>query len=163
MGSFPHHGRSPHLWQQPDVGHTGGYGPSNRGQRRRLLLILGLRLLAGRAGNAFPAAKAAAAAVGKTRNGTAGSNGSSSQKSAPLKTLAEAKKMITTLVENLDILTYGSNSVTIQEAIAKISKDELKQQEVKKHFGIDFEIINDLFERNIINTNMVRLLEKDSA
>ena len=117
------------------------------------------------AGNAdvYRAAKAAAAAVGKTRNGTAGSNGSSSQKSAPLKTLAEAKKMITTLVENLDILTYGSNSVTIQEAIAKISKDELKQQEVKKHFGIDFEIINDLFERNIINTNMVRLLEKDSA
>ncbi len=117
------------------------------------------------AGNAdvYKAAKTAAAAVGKTRNGQASSNGSTSKATAPIKTLAEAKKMITTLVENLDILTYGSNSVTIQEAIEKISKDKIKQQEVRKHFGIDFEIINDLFERNIINTNMVRLLEKDKS
>lgn len=117
------------------------------------------------AGNAdvYKAAKTVAAKIGKTRNGQGSSNRSTSKATTPLKTLAEAKKMITTLVENLDILTYGSNSVTIQEAIEKISKDEIKQQEVRKHFGIDFEIINDLFERNIINTNMVRLLEKDKS
>ncbi len=110
----------------------------------------------------YRAAKTAAAQTGKTRQASAKVSNSPANNSTN-KELADARKMITTLVENLDILTYGSNSSTIQEALVKINADEQKQSEVRKHFGIDFEIIYDLFERNIINTNMVRLLEKDKG
>ena len=110
----------------------------------------------------YRAAKTAAAQTGKTRSASTKAAGKPAKNSTN-KELADARKMITTLVENLDILTYGSNSATIQEALVKISADEQKKFEVRKHFGIDFEIIHDLFERNIINTNMVRLLEKDKG
>ena len=111
----------------------------------------------------YHAAKSEVAAKGKTRAGNSKKGPIVIKDNTYQKTLAEAKKMITTLVENLDILTFGTSSVTIVEALEKIKNNEIKQQEVKKHFGIDFEIINDLFERKIINVDMVQLLEKEQA
>ena len=111
----------------------------------------------------YHAAKVDAAQKGKTRKGKLTVNGKAVSPATFQKMLAEAKKMITTIVENLDILTYGTSSANIHEALAKLVNNPVKQAEVKKHFNVDFEIINDLFEREIINSRMVELLEKDKV
>jgi hypothetical protein len=113
--------------------------------------------------NAFRAAKQEAAERGKTRatNGTGIKNKTTSAELASAKLIADARKMITTIVENLDILTFGTNSSTINEALNKLKEDESKQKDVSKHFELDFLIINDLFDRNVINLNLIELLDEE--
>lgn len=72
--------------------------------------------------------------------------------------LAKVREMITTIIENLDILTEGTGTTNIAEAINTVSAwGEVEEAFVEEEFGVSFDVIKFLFEQGIINQNIVNL------
>ncbi len=118
-----------------------------------------LRAVADGSIEVYQSAKQEAAQRGKTRlNGRktpSGSNQSDEKITANL--IADARKMITTIIENMDIIVFGTNTKILHDAFEVISGDPDKLTAIKEEFGIDFELIKDLFQRKVINTDLVEL------
>jgi hypothetical protein len=53
---------------------------------------------------------------------------------------------------------YGTNSTQLNEALEKLKHDKRAQQSVESVFNIPFELLKDLFDRNIIKQDYVELL-----
>lgn len=109
--------------------------------------------------NAFRAAKQEAAERGKTRaNGVAGSkNKNTSAEMASAKLIAQAREVITTIVENLDIIVQGTGTHNINQAFKIVKQTPEHQQAVAEEFGVDFELIKELFDHGVINVDLVEL------
>lgn len=109
--------------------------------------------------NAFRAAKQEAAERGKTRaNGAPGSkNKNTSPEMASAKLIAQAREVITTIVENLDIIVQGTGTHNINQAFKIVEKNLEHQQAVAEEFGVDFELIKELFDHGVINVDLVEL------
>lgn len=105
------------------------------------------------------AAKQEAAQKGKTGLPGIGHNGSKrpTDDQASAKLIAKVREMITTVVENMDIIVHGTGTTILSDAFDNISNDPGKRQAVLEEFGLDFDLIRDLFDRNIINTDLIEL------
>jgi hypothetical protein len=118
-------------------------------------------LIAVTKGNAdvFRAARETAAQTGKTKlNSTrpAGTKNKSDEL-ATARLIAQAREVITTVVENMDIIIYGTGTTVLADAFANIESDTQKRKAVEQEFGLDFDLIRELFDRGVINTDLVEL------
>lgn len=109
--------------------------------------------------NAFKAAKEEVAQRGKTKltNTRASSNKNASDEMASAKMIAKVREVITTVVENMDIIVYGAGTTVLADAFDVIEKDPQKTKAVEQEFGLDFSLIRELFDRNIINSDLIEL------
>ena len=108
---------------------------------------------------AWQAAKQEVSASGKKYKGTTKQgNKSVSAKSNRTKLLAHAREVITTIIENTDIIVFGTNSTQLNEALEKLTHDKQARQSVESVFNVPFELLKDLFDRNIIKRDYVELL-----
>jgi hypothetical protein len=109
--------------------------------------------------SAYQAAKKEAAQKGKTKlnNGKAAGQHNSSDEMANAKMLAQAREVITTIVENMDIIVYGTGTSVLSDAFDAVANDEQKRLAVEQEFGLDFDLLRDLFDRGIINTDLIEL------
>jgi len=123
------------------------------------LSVAELTALADGNANAFRAAKQQAAERGKTRaRSVPGSkNKNNSEEMATAKLIAQAREVITTIVENLDIIVQGTGSHNINRAFKLIENNPEHQQAVAEEFGVEFELIKELFDHGVINTDLVEL------
>lgn len=109
--------------------------------------------------NAFRAAKQEAADRGKTRaNSTPGSkNKNNSPEMASARLIAQAREVITTIVENLDIIVEGTGTDNINQAFKIVEKTPEHQQAIAEEFGVEFDLIKELFDHGVINVDLVEL------
>ena len=107
---------------------------------------------------AFRAAKEETTEKGKTRLSTK-VKGTNSQKVdiSTQRLLAKVREVITGVIENLDIIVYGTGTTVIADAFASIKKDPEKQLVIKHEFGLEFDLIVELFENEVINTDLIEL------
>jgi len=123
------------------------------------LSVAELSALAEGNANAFKAAKEEATQRGKTKmsSNCASSTKNTSDEMATAKLIAKAREVITTVVENMDIIVYGAGTTVLADAFDVIEKDAQKTLAVEQEFGLDFSLIRDLFDRNIINSDLIEL------
>lgn len=109
--------------------------------------------------DAFRAAKEETAQRGKTKLSSNRASGAknTSDEMASAKLIARAREVITTVVENMDIIVYGAGSSVLADAFDTIEKDPQKTLAVEQEFGLDFSLIRELFDRNIINSDLIEL------
>ena len=72
--------------------------------------------------------------------------------------LKKAREVALTILENLDIIVYGTNQKNIHDAMLLIQNNPEWQQVVEEEFGVPFEIIALLFSKGVINQAHVELL-----
>lgn len=102
-------------------------------------------------------AKQEAATMGR-RNPVAGTNGSiGSRRDQRESLLKHAREVITTIIENSDIIVLGTNSTKLEDALQKLAKDADRRQSVESVFGLPFDVLKDLFDRGIIPRDYVEL------
>jgi len=92
----------------------------------------------------------------KMNNSPNNNNNNSSSKS---KDLANIRKVLISLIENLDIIVYGTESTNLNDAFKRIENDESIRLDIEKEFKISFEILKNLFEIGVINQNQVELMK----
>lgn len=72
--------------------------------------------------------------------------------------LAKAREVITTILENIDIIILGTNNTILVEAMNTIKSDVEMRSCVQEEFGVSAETIGYLFEKGIIKQEWVELL-----
>ena len=77
------------------------------------------------------------------------------------KEIAKAREVITTIIENLDVIINGTGKKVLSEAMSEIANDENLKMAVSEEFGISFEIIEHLFQNNVIQQDCVELMFYD--
>ena len=70
------------------------------------------------------------------------------------KMMAKVREMITTIVENMDILIYGTGETNVQSAIAAIEENNL-QGPVEERFGVEYDVIKFVFDTGIVKQDWV--------
>lgn len=76
------------------------------------------------------------------------------------KDMAAVKEMITTIIENADIIVKGTNQTIIREALVTIEEWNAEST-IKEEFGVEYSIIKYLFEENIIKQEWINILHKN--
>lgn len=111
--------------------------------------------------SAFKAAKVASADRGKTRLATLGNHACNTQDGNKttnmLKLIANARKVIVGIVENMDIIVQGTNARNLHAAFDVIKQDPVQCRAIHEEFGLDLEFIVELFNRGIINKDLIEL------
>ena len=77
------------------------------------------------------------------------------------KELAEARKVITTIIENLDIIILGTNNKILVDAMDVIITNKDMQACVQEEFNVPVDTIKYLFDENIIKQDWVEILYDD--
>jgi hypothetical protein len=70
------------------------------------------------------------------------------------KMMAKVREMITTIVENMDILIYGTGETNVQSAFASIEENNL-QVAVEERFGVEWDVIKFVFNTGIIKQEWI--------
>jgi len=124
-----------------------------------LLSVGELSAIANGSVSAFRAAKEEAAERGKTKlTTTKGSKQSNtSDKIANAKLLGRVREVITGIIENIDILMYGTGTNDVAQALISVANDAQKRLAVEQEFGLDFDLIRELFNRGVINIDIIDL------
>lgn len=107
----------------------------------------------------YHAAKRDAAQTGKTRKPGAPAAGQRLPNNANqmAKIIARAKEMITTVVENMDIIMLGTGEKVLEDAFDSVDADPVMRSAIREEFGLDFDLIRDLFDRGVINRDLIEL------
>jgi len=108
----------------------------------------------------FKAALRETADKGKTRDGSAVAGDGGTGGDMPDITediIADVKRIIATIVENLDIIVLGTNTTEINDAFDVLESNHEMRRAVIEEFGVDFSIIRDLFDRGVINQDLLEL------
>ena len=71
--------------------------------------------------------------------------------------MAKAREVITTIVENMDIIILGTGTNVLSDAFDNIASDPDKREAVEIEFGLDFNLLRDLFDRGVINIDIIEL------
>lgn len=71
----------------------------------------------------------------------------------------DVRKMITTIIENADIIVKGTNQTVIREALKTIEEWN-EENTIEEEFGVSYGIIKYLFEENIIKQEWINILYK---
>ena len=133
------------------------------GQKSDLSQLSSQEVLALSQGNsdAFRSAKLQAALRGKTRMKRARKAGmpntASEDDFLAAKIIATAKKVIANIADNMDIIVYGTGTHNLNLAFEKISNDASMQQVILEEFGLEFDLIHSLFDRGVINIDLIEL------
>lgn len=99
----------------------------------------------------------ASAARGKTREFASVLKTASNNTIDPTeKELAKVREMITTIIENIDFITDGTETDNIIEAL-KTVREWGEEAEIEDVFGVSFDVIEFVFEQGIINQNMINI------
>lgn len=111
-------------------------------------------------GNAayFKMNRTSSAMMGKTRNVQGKSGTPNSVQNSNAKQLAKAREVITNIIENLDIIILGTGNNILADAIEGIDKDTEMSRVIEEEFGVPFDTISYLFEKNIIKQDWIELL-----
>ena len=105
----------------------------------------------------FRTARKEAAAHGKTRLNIAKKKSGANKTDASEKELEQARKMIVTISQNIDIIRYYGGS-TIDEAFAIMDAEGAGiQNDVTKQFGVPYAMIKELVLTNFINRDLLDL------
>jgi len=101
-------------------------------------------------------------AKGKTKESGdgKGTSGSSDNK-ADKKLEQKVREVLTAIIENLDIVILGTNNKILADAMQTIIEDEEMRECVEDQFGLDADIINYLFENDIIKQEWAELMYDD--
>jgi hypothetical protein len=75
-----------------------------------------------------------------------------------LRDLAKAREVALTILENLDIIVYGTGQKNIHDAMATVEADTQMRQAVEEEFGVPFEIVQMLFSTGVINQTYVEFV-----
>jgi hypothetical protein len=70
------------------------------------------------------------------------------------KLLAKAREMITTIIENMDIIIYGTDQTNVQKALESVEAQGLESA-VTDRFGVDYDLIKFVFDTGIIKQDWV--------
>ena len=98
-----------------------------------------------------------AATKGKTREFANVINAATNNSVEPSeKELAKVREMITTIIENVDYLTNGTDTDNIFNAL-KLVREWQEEEYISDEFGVPFEAIEFVFEQGIVNQNMVNI------
>ena len=109
--------------------------------------------------SAFRAAKEEPAKRGKTKLTTHNKSPASTDKDemANAKLLGRVREVITGIIENIDILMYGTCTNDVNKALELVASDPQKRRAVEQEFGLDFDLLRELFDRNVINIDIIDL------
>jgi hypothetical protein len=101
-----------------------------------------------------------ATSSGKTKETVKkGGSGSKDRKPVTDKTREQVRQMITTIIENSDIIIQGTGTQNIREALNMI-KEWNGESIIQDEFGISFDIVKYIFDSQIIKQEWVNLLYK---
>ena len=105
----------------------------------------------------FRAARKEAASHGKTRLNKVKKKSGANKTDASDKELEQARKMIVTISQNIDIIRYYGGS-TIDEAFAIMDAEGAGiQNDVTQQFGVPYDMIKELVLTNFINRDLLDL------
>ena len=76
--------------------------------------------------------------------------------------LKKAREVIVTIVENIDIIIYGTATTTLTDAFRVLESHEEYQSDILGEFGVEFHVIKHLFERGVINSDFVELIHDNT-
>ena len=96
---------------------------------------------------------------GKTKDTTKRKGGEKTDKSVTDQERQRVREMITTIIENSDIIIQGTGTQNIREALNMIEEWN-EQQIIESEFGVGFEVVKYVFESQIIKQEWVNLLYK---
>ena len=102
-------------------------------------------------------AKQEKAQMGRTHTKTSASKSGTSNRSHRDDLLKHARKVITTIIENSDIIVLGTNSTRLEEAFQKLEQDLDRRRSVESVFNLPFDMLKDLFDRGIVPRDYVEL------
>jgi hypothetical protein len=71
--------------------------------------------------------------------------------------MAKAREMITTIIENADILVWGTGHTTVSEALHQVENDGLEDA-VSDAMGVDYSLIRFAFDEGIIKQDWVDIV-----
>lgn len=103
--------------------------------------------------------KIKAALLGKTKDSKEGNGNGVSHEDNTMAEIAKAREALVFILENLDYLIYGTESTAISETLPKIKDNDQFVKAVENRFGVNFAILEYLFERGAINQKHVELLD----
>jgi hypothetical protein len=95
---------------------------------------------------------------GKTRNSSNNKNSGQIRDSSTQKEIAKAREVITTIIENLDIVILGTGNTVLADAMTVVEQDAEMRECIEEEFGVAAEVITYLFQNNIIKQEWVELL-----
>jgi hypothetical protein len=105
----------------------------------------------------FRAARIQAAASGKTRLNVVKKSKGKNKTAASDQELKQAREMIVTISQNIDIIRYYGGS-TLDEAFSIMDREgEEIQQAVTAEFGVSYELIRELVLTDFINRDLLDL------
>jgi len=105
----------------------------------------------------FRAARIQAAAIGKTRLNVVKKSKGKNKTAASDQELKQAREMIVTISQNIDIIRYYGGS-TLDEAFSIMDREgEEIQQAVTAEFGVPYELIRELVLTDFINRDLLDL------
>lgn len=104
--------------------------------------------------------KQEAAQMGKTRDAAkkAKSQNVDESNQADATLQAKAREVIVAILENLDILIMGTNCNVLKDAMEIVRNSQSYRDAVAQEFGLDFEIIEYLFDEGIITQDHAELM-----
>lgn len=117
-----------------------------------------IRAIAMGKADVFRAAKVEAAQKGKTREvPKIKKNRGKNNVDISLKDIERAREVIVTIAQNIDIIRfYGGNS--LDEAFEIMDKEGKSiQDDVTEQFGVDYELVKELIQDNVINRDLLDL------
>jgi hypothetical protein len=74
------------------------------------------------------------------------------------KILARVREVITSIVENMDVIIFGSNSDNLTDAITTVSASVSLQADVQEEFGVSFDTIKYLLDQKVINREWLEFM-----
>jgi hypothetical protein len=95
---------------------------------------------------------------GKIRNSKSKMPTASEKDKSAEKLIAKAREVITAIVENMDIIIYGTECKNLQDSLAVIAKDASMQRAIKEEFNVEFETIERLLTAGVIKKEWMELL-----
>ena len=95
---------------------------------------------------------------GKTRDSKNRNSPGTHRDLSSEKEIAEARKVITTIIENLDIIILGTNTKILIDAMAAVEQDQEMYECVEEEFGVPVETISYLFKQGAIKQEWVELM-----
>ena len=98
------------------------------------------------------------AITGKTSEETTEKTSSVAVKSNKDTALEEARKVIVTILENIDVIILGTGKDILADAMVVIKNDNEMRQCVMEEFGVSVETIDFLIEKDVIKQHWVELL-----
>ena len=73
------------------------------------------------------------------------------------KMMAKARQMITTIIENADILVWGTGHTTVSEALCQVEKEGIEDV-VTDRMGVEYSLIRFAFDEGIIKQDWVDIV-----